>query len=78
MSMLALLLAISAIEWYIIDNLKEKIWGNLSWGNYITIAVSLLASFALAFSFICSIAPKSAFSLYSSVASPMPSMPSSV
>lgn len=51
MSMLALLLAISAIEWYIIDNLKEKIWGSISWGNYITIAVSLLASFALAFSF---------------------------
>ena len=41
MSMLALLLAISAIEWYIIDNLKEKIWGNLSWGNYITIVVSI-------------------------------------
>ena len=51
MSMLALLLAISAIEWYIIDNLKEKIWGSISWGNYITIAVSLLASFALSFAF---------------------------
>lgn len=51
MNMLALLLAVSAIEWYVIDNLKNKVWGNLSFGSYITILVSLVASFALAFSF---------------------------
>ena len=51
MNMLALLLAISAIEWYVIENLKSKIWGNFSWGSYATIVVSLVASFALAFAF---------------------------
>ena len=51
MNMLALLLAISAIEWYVIENLKKNVWGNLPWGNYITIGVSLVASFALAFAF---------------------------
>jgi hypothetical protein len=51
MNMLALLLAISAIEWYVIENLKKNVWGSFSWGQYATIAVSLIASFALAFSF---------------------------
>lgn len=49
--MLGLLLAISVIEWYIIDNLKERIWGGWSFGHYVTIAVSLIASFALSFAF---------------------------
>lgn len=51
MNMLTLLLTISAIEWYVIENLKKNVWGNFSWGHYVTIIVSLVASFALAFSF---------------------------
>lgn len=50
MNMLALLLAISAIEWYVIENLKANIWGSFSWGHYVTVVISLVASFALAFS----------------------------
>ena len=49
--MLGLLMAISIIEWYVIDNLKERIWGSWSFGQYVTIAVSLIASFALSFAF---------------------------
>lgn len=51
MNMLTLLLAISAIEWYVIENLKKNVWGSFAWGKYATIAVSLIASFALAFAF---------------------------
>lgn len=51
MDMLALLLAVSMIEWYIIDRAKSEIWDQLSFGKYITMAVSLIASFCLAFAF---------------------------
>ena len=51
MDMLALLLAVSMIEWYIIDRAKSAIWDQLSFGKYITMAVSLIASFCLAIAF---------------------------
>lgn len=51
MNMLWLLLAISTIEWYVIDNFKNNLWGQLTWSKYITIGVSLISSFALSFAF---------------------------
>lgn len=49
MNSLTMILAFSTIMWYVIDNLKENIWGGVSYSRYITIAVSALCSFALAF-----------------------------
>jgi hypothetical protein len=43
--------ALATIMWYIIDNLKEKLWGGTSYSSYITIAVAAVASFALAFGY---------------------------
>ena len=51
MSMIAIILALSAIMWYIIDNLKDKIWGGKSYSSYITIAVSAIIAFGLAFGY---------------------------
>lgn len=51
MEMLTLLIAISSIEWYLIERGKEEIWGKYSFGKWITIGVSLLASFLLVFAF---------------------------
>lgn len=51
MSMITIILALSAIMWYVIDNLKEKIWGGKPYSSYITIAVSAVAAFALAFGY---------------------------
>ena len=51
MSMIAIILALSAIMWYVIDNLKEKIWGGKDYSSYITIAVSAIAAFALTFGY---------------------------
>lgn len=51
MDSLTLILVMSTIMWYLIDNLKENIWGGLSFSNYITIAVSAVGSFVLAFSY---------------------------
>lgn len=51
MSMIAIILALSAIMWYIIDNLKDKIWGGKSYSSYITIAVSAVVAFGLAFGY---------------------------
>jgi hypothetical protein len=48
MSMITIILALSAIMWYVIDNLKEKIWGGKKYSSYITIAVSAVCSFSLA------------------------------
>ena len=48
MSMIAIILALSAIMWYIIDNLKDKIWGGKSYSSYITIGVSAVVAFGLA------------------------------
>ena len=51
MSMITIILALSAIMWYVIDNLKEKIWGGKTYSSYITISVSAVAAFALAFGY---------------------------
>lgn len=50
MEMLALILALSTIMWYIIDRFKE-LWSGLKYGKYITIALSALFAFSLAFGF---------------------------
>ena len=47
MSMITIIVALSAIMWYVIDNLKEKIWGGKEYSSYITIGVSAVAAFAL-------------------------------
>lgn len=51
MSMIAIIVALSAIMWYIIDNLKEKIWAGKTYSSYITIAVSAISGSALAFGY---------------------------
>lgn len=50
MEMLSLILMLSAIMWYLVDRLKMS-WTNLSWGKYITMAVSAIGAFLLVFSF---------------------------
>ena len=49
MSMIAIILALSAVVWYIVDNLKDKIWAGTKYSSYITIAVVALCCFALSF-----------------------------
>lgn len=51
MSTIALIMVLSSMMWLVIDNLKDKIWGGKSYSSYITIAVSALLSFALAFGY---------------------------
>lgn len=51
MDSLTLILAMCTIMWYLIDNLKENIWGNFEYSNYVTIAVSAVGSFVLCFSY---------------------------
>lgn len=51
MSTLMIIVTLSAIMWYIIDNLKEKIWGGTAFSSYITIAVAAIGSFVLAFGY---------------------------
>ena len=51
MSMITIILALSAIMWYVIDNLKEKIWGGKEYSSYVTIAVSAIVAFALSFGY---------------------------
>ena len=50
MDMLALILGLSAIMWYIIDRFKG-IWSEIKIGKYITIAVSAIFGFGLSFGF---------------------------
>ena len=51
MSMIAIILALASMMWYIIDNLKDKLWAGKPYSSYITIAVSALGSFALVFGY---------------------------
>lgn len=51
MSMIAIIVSLATIMWYVIDNLKEKLWAGTKYSSYITIAVSALGSFALVFSY---------------------------
>lgn len=50
MEMLTLIIAMSAIMWYLVDRFKP-LWSELSFGKYITIAVSALFAFGLTFAF---------------------------
>lgn len=51
MDAIMMILFLNTIMWYVIDNLKENIWGNKVYSRYITIAVSALAAFALSFGY---------------------------
>ena len=51
MDSLALIISMCTIMWYLIDNLKENLWGHLTYSNYITIAVSAVGSFVLSFGY---------------------------
>lgn len=50
MDVLALIIALSGIMWYLLDKFKQ-IWANVSWGKWITIAVAAIAGFGLTFAF---------------------------
>jgi len=51
MDSLTLILVMCTVMWYVIDNLKDNIWGGLAYSNYITIGVSAVGSFALSFGY---------------------------
>lgn len=51
MNSLALILMLDIILWYVIDNLKDNIWGGYKFSNYITIAVAAAGSFAIIFGY---------------------------
>lgn len=51
MDMLVLILALSTVMWYCINRAKEELWGQLAYGKWITIGVSAIAGFCLAFAY---------------------------
>ena len=51
MEMVALIVALSCVLWYLIDRGKDALWGQFPWGKYVTIAVSAIGAFAITFSF---------------------------
>lgn len=50
MDMISLVLAFSAVLWFLIDRFKPM-WSSLSFGKWITLAVSAIGSFGLSFGF---------------------------
>lgn len=50
MEMLSLILALSAVLWFLVDRFKP-LWEGLSFGKYITLLVAGIGAFALVFSF---------------------------
>lgn len=50
MENLTLIIALSAVMWFIVDKFKP-LWSELSWGKYITILVAAIAGFGLTFAF---------------------------
>lgn len=50
MEMLTLIVALSAVLWYVIDR-AHPLWENLSYGKWITLVVASIGSFGLVFSF---------------------------
>lgn len=50
MEMLTLIIGLSMIMWYVIDRFKP-LWTELSYGKYITIGISAVFGFVLAFGF---------------------------
>ena len=51
MNQLTLILVLITIMWYVIDNLKENIWGGLSYSRHITILAAAIVGFVLAFGY---------------------------
>ena len=51
MENLTLIIALSSVMWYVIQRGKDEIWGRLSFGKWITIAISAIAGFGLTFAF---------------------------
>lgn len=51
MDSLTLIVVLCTVMWYVIDNLKDNIWGGLAYSNYITICASAIGSFALSFGY---------------------------
>ena len=51
MEVLTIIFALSAILWYLIERGKTELWGSLSYGKWITIAIAAIGSFALTFGF---------------------------
>lgn len=50
MEMLSLILALSAVLWFLVDRFKP-LWEGLSFGKYITLLVAGIGAFTLVFSF---------------------------
>lgn len=50
MEMLTLIVALSAVLWYVIDR-AHPLWENLSYGKWITLVIAGIGSFGLVFSF---------------------------
>ena len=50
MDLLALILMLSSVMWYVIDRIKGS-WASLAYGKYITMACAALFGFALAFGY---------------------------
>lgn len=66
MSSIALILALSAIIWYIVDRFKP-IWSDFSWGKYVTTAIAGALGAVVVFSYgldvICAMGISSNISL---------------
>lgn len=50
MEMLTLIVALSAVLWYVIDR-AHRLWDALPYGKWITVIVAAIGSFGLVFSF---------------------------
>ena len=50
MENLTLIIALSAVLWFIVDKFKP-LWAEKRWGKYITMAVSAIGGFGLTFAF---------------------------
>ena len=48
MDLLTLIIALSAILWYLIERGKTSLWGELSWGKWITIGCAAIGGFVFA------------------------------
>ena len=51
MDMIMIILALAGIMWYVIDNLKKKLWAGTKYSSYITIAVAALGAAAIVFGY---------------------------
>lgn len=51
MDILALIMALSCVMWYIIQRLKSELWESLSWGKWLTILCAAVGGFGLTFAF---------------------------